>query len=45
MNESESEKALNLRIREYWARAYNNDNKNKNDNRFSIYDIGSIDLV
>jgi hypothetical protein len=40
--ESESEKTL--RIMEYWKKAYDEKNKNKNDNGFSIYDIGSIDL-
>jgi hypothetical protein len=35
--ESETEK----KIREYWASAYKNKNKN---NKFSIYEIGSADL-
>ena len=40
--ESESEKTL--RIMEYWKKAYDEKNKNKNDNGFSIYDIGSTDF-
>ena len=40
--ESESEKTL--RIMEYWKKAYDEKNKNKNDNGFSIYDVGSTDF-
>lgn len=42
--ESESERTL--RIIEFWKKAYDATNKNKNNNarRFSIYDIGSIDF-
>jgi hypothetical protein len=36
-NESESEKAL--RVIEYWKKAYDEKNKNKNANKFSIYDL------
>jgi hypothetical protein len=35
--EDESEKTL--RIIEYWKKAYDEKNKNKNANRFSIYDL------
>jgi hypothetical protein len=38
--ESETEK----RVREYWAKAYDADAKNKNGNR-SIYNIGSLDFA
>jgi hypothetical protein len=39
MSESESEKTL--RVIEYWKKAYDatNKNKNNNTNRFSIYDL------
>jgi hypothetical protein len=40
--EGESEKTL--KIIEFWKKAYDATNKNKNDNSFSIYDIGSIDF-
>jgi hypothetical protein len=39
----ESETETEKRISEYWARAYNNKNKNKN-NKFSICEIGSADF-
>ena len=44
MNEGESETEKTLRIIEYWKKAYDEKNKNKNGNRFSIYDIGSTDF-
>ena len=44
MNEGESETEKTLRIIEYWKKAYEEKNKNKNSNRFSIYDIGSTDF-
>ena len=44
MNEGESETEKTLRIIEYWKKAYEEKNKNKNGNRFSIYDIGSTDF-
>ncbi|MGB7955140.1 MAG: hypothetical protein WCF23_14275 [Candidatus Nitrosopolaris sp.] len=39
MSQSESDKTL--RIIEYWKKAYDatNKNKNNNDNKFSIYDL------
>jgi hypothetical protein len=40
--EDESEKTL--KIIEFWKKAYDATNKNKNDNCFSIYDIGSMDF-
>jgi hypothetical protein len=39
MNESETEH--DRKVRECWASAYKNKNKN---NKFSIYEIGSADL-
>lgn len=41
MSQSESESEKTLRIIEFWKKAYDakNQNKNNNDNKFSIYDL------
>ena len=39
VNSMEDESDKTLRIIEYWKKAYDATNKNKNANKFSIYDI------
>ena len=44
MNESQSETEHERKVREYWAKAYDADAKNKNGNK-SIYHISSLDFA